>query len=188
MPSLVAELAVKAPGICLELVAWSDEAFRQLEKNDLDLILWVDKAPPGLKYDALFREKFVCVVRENHPLSAKPLTLKRYLQYPHIVISILKNQQTVITQSLEEKKLERRILAKVPYFNAGVWFLENTDAILTIGKRLADKLAINGPFRVLLPPVEIKNYTYIQVWHPRSEGDPLLKWVRSELKHLTTKR
>ena len=186
LSKLVRTLAMKAPGICIEVSPWNDNAFLQLERGELDLALWVNAAPEGFRQEVLFRETFVCLVREGHPIKKKTLTLKQYLHYPHVVVSLMKNQQLVVEQALDEINQRRTVLARVPYFAAGVWLLEGTDAIISVGKRLADKLANHGPFKVLLPPVEIKGYNYLQAWHPRTESDPILAWVRGQIKECST--
>lgn len=108
------------PHLELDVRPWTEAAFTDLEANNLDLVFWVQGAPPGLKGEVLFTDEFVCLVRNDHPIRNKSLSLKRYLEYPHIVISVMKKAQLVIDKSLAEKGLERRVLARTPYFASAV--------------------------------------------------------------------
>ena len=177
-PNLLKSIAIEAPNIELDVRPWTEAAFGDLEANNLDLVFWVEKAPAGLKGEVLFQERFVCLVREDHPIGDKPLSLTRYLEYPHVIISVMKRAQLVIDKALGEKGLERRVLARTPYFASAVLLLKDSDAILSIGKRLANKLECYGRFKELAPPMEIASYSYLQIWHPRTENDPMLSWLR----------
>lgn len=184
-PSLLKDIAVSAPNIELDVRPWTETAFADLEANNLDLVFWVQTAPAGLKGEVLFHERFVCLVRDGHPIGSKPLSLKRYLEYPHIIISVMKKAQLVIDKALEEKGLERRVLVRTPYFASAVLLLKESDAILSIGKRLASKLESFGRFKELSPPMEIGSYSYLQIWHPRTDNDPMLSWLRARVKKAT---
>jgi len=185
-PNLLKKLSVEAPHIELDVRPWTESAFADLEANNLDLIFWVQKAPAGLKSEVLFQERFVCLVREDHPIAGKTLSLTRYLQYPHIIISVMKRAQLVIDKALEEKGLERKVLMRTPYFASAVLLLKESDAILSIGKRLARTLDSFGNYRELAPPIELGTYSYLQIWHPRTDHDPILSWLRTLVKAATT--
>lgn len=181
-PNLLKIVAAEAPNIELDVRPWTEDSFSDLEANNLDLVFWVQKAPAGLKGEVLFQERFVCLVRKNHPIGNKPLSLARYLEYPHVVISVMKRAQLVIDKALEDKGLERRVLARTPYFASAVLLLNESDAILSIGKRLATKIESFGRFKELTPPMEIGTYAYLQIWHPRTDHDPMLSWLRTKVK------
>lgn len=181
-PSLLKILASEAPGIEIDINPWNEKAFDDLNSNNIDLVLWVQGAKTGLRSEQLFREKFVCLVRKDHPIGNKSLTLKRYIEYPHIVISIMQKGQIMIERTLESFGLERKILVRTPYFVSAALLLEETDGILTVGKRLASKLLKIGKFREIKPPEEFHTYNYVQVWHPRTDSDPLMTWFRQVIK------
>lgn len=181
-PNLLKDISRLAPNIELDVRPWTEDAFTDLEANNLDLVLWVQAAPAGLRGEVLFQEKFVCLVREDHPIGNKPLSLKRYMEYPHVIISVMRKTQLVIDKLLGEKGLQRRVLARTPYFASAVLLLKESDAILSIGKRLAGKLETFGRFKELEPPIELGTYSYLQIWHPRTDHDPLLSWIRERVK------
>jgi DNA-binding transcriptional LysR family regulator len=177
-PSLVARLSKAAPSVSLEIVPWEDNVFRRLETNALDLALWVNNAPGDLRTQELFRDRFVCLVRKDHPAGKRRLTLENYLAYPHALITLAQQRQGVIDTMLEEKGIHRRVQVRVPYFASAAWIIESSDLILTVPRLMAKKLAGVSRTRMLDPPVELADYRYIQVWHPRLDSDPAHQWLR----------
>jgi len=50
--------------------------------------------------------------------------------------------------------------------------------VLTVPKRLAKRLARISRTRLIAPPIELAEFRYIQVWHPRMDSDPAHQWLR----------
>lgn len=175
---LMAKITTEAPNVVLDILPWEDSVFRQLEANTLDLALWVNSAPREFRTEVLFQDRFMCLVRNGHPLGKKPLTLERYLSYPHVSVTLAHRRQGVIDEALEDQGLERRVQLKIPYFASAAWIIEDSDMILTVPMRLAVRLAKISKTRMLEPPIELAEYRYIQVWHPRVDGDPAHQWLR----------
>jgi hypothetical protein len=46
------------------------------------------------------------------------------------------------------------------------------------GGRLARRLAKIARVRLITPPIELAEFRYIQVWHPRMDSDLAHKWLR----------
>ncbi len=177
-PDLLAHLGKLAPGISVEIFPWHDGVFRQLEANALDLVLWANSAPGELRTEVLFQDDFMCLVRKGHPIGKKPLTLDRYLSFSHAMVTLGHQRQGIVDRALEEMGLSRRVQLKTPYFASAAWIIENSDLILTLPKRLAHRVVKISQTRLLRPPIELVAFRYIQVWHPRMDGDPAHQWLR----------
>jgi DNA-binding transcriptional LysR family regulator len=178
LPAFVAELSKAAPSVSLEIAPWDDSVFHKLETNALDLALWVNAAPSEFRTEVLFQDSFMCLVRRDHPAGKGALTLERYLAYPHALILLAQQRQGIIDKALEEKGIHRRVQLKIPYFASAAWVIEQSDMILTVPKRLAIRLAKISRTRMLEPPIELAEFRYIQVWHPRFDSDPAHQWLR----------
>ncbi|HEY4773469.1 MAG TPA: LysR family transcriptional regulator [Xanthobacteraceae bacterium] len=177
-PEVVARMTKLAPRVALEIVAWDETVFRRLETNALDLALWVNAAPSELRTQVLFEDRFMCLVRKDHDLGHKPLTLERYLAYPHALVTLAHQRQGVVDRVLEEKGLQRRVQLRSPYFASAAWIIERSDMILTVPRGLAERLVTISRTRMLKPPIEITEFRYIQVWHPRLDSDLAHQWLR----------
>ncbi|HEY4773474.1 MAG TPA: LysR family transcriptional regulator [Xanthobacteraceae bacterium] len=177
-PDLVARVTKAAPHVALEIHPWDDSVFRRLEGNALDLALWANSAPREFRTQVLFRDCFMCLVRRRHPLGTAPLTLERYLAYPHALVALAHQRQGVLDKMLEDKGIERRVQLRIPYFASAAWAIEQSDMILTVPKRLACRLQKISQTTMLEPPIELAEFRYIQVWHPRLDADPAHQWLR----------
>jgi DNA-binding transcriptional LysR family regulator len=177
-PGFMARMTRLAPGVALEISPFTDTVFRRLETNSLDLALWVNNAPNELRSQVLFHEGFMCLVRHRHPIGREPLTLERYLSYPHAMVTLAEGRQGIIDDALDEKGLRRRVQLKIPYFASAAWTIEHSDMVLTVPRRLATRLARIARVRAILPPIELAEFRYIQVWHPRMDSDPAHQWLR----------
>jgi DNA-binding transcriptional LysR family regulator len=177
-PGFMARLTKQAPHVALEIFPFTDTVFRRLETNALDLALWVNAAPNELRSQVLFHDTFMCLVRIGHPIGKDRLTLERYLSYPHASVTLAEGRQGIIDDILDEKGLQRRVQLKIPYFASAAWTIEHSDMVLTVPRRLAKRLAKIARIRSVEPPIELAEFRYIQVWHPRMDSDPAHLWLR----------
>src|SRR3972149_338189 len=115
---------------------------------------WAHSAPREFRTQVLFRDCFMCLVRRRHPLGTAPLTLERYLAYPHALVALAHQRQGVLDKMLEDKGIERRVQLRIPYFASAAWAIEQSDMILTGPKRLACRLQKISQTTMLEPPIE----------------------------------
>jgi DNA-binding transcriptional LysR family regulator len=177
-PGFMARMTKLAPHVALEIFPFTDTVFRRLETNALDLALWVNNAPNELRSQALFHDTFMCLVRKGHPIGNDRLTLERYLAYSHAMVTLAEGRQGILDDVLDEKGLRRRVQLKIPYFASAAWTIEHSDMVLTVPKWLAKRLAKISRTRLIAPPIELAEFRYIQVWHPRMDSDPAHQWLR----------
>jgi DNA-binding transcriptional LysR family regulator len=185
-PALARLFRDRAPNLSLELVTFSDTTFADTEKGKIDLVLWVDDAPEPLVSEPLFVEEFVCVVSRHHPALKRPLTLKRYFECPHVMVTILSGRQTILDARIERLGGKRDAVLKVPYFAAALAALPHTDLIATVPKRFALAHRENSELRMIPAPSGLESVCYLMAWHPRVTGDPAHSWLRSIVKESAT--
>jgi DNA-binding transcriptional LysR family regulator len=182
LPTLMNILALKAPGMRVEVFAWDDSSFRKLETNALDLVIWVNQAPSPLRSEMIYRDKSVCVFRKGHPVQHRRLTAKRYLELEHLVISLVGTQQGSLEQALSRLGYRRNARLTIPFFAAAAPIIENTDMVATLPRRLAKRVAENSETNFAAISIKLPEISYIQVWHPRNDEDPAHKWLRELIK------
>jgi DNA-binding transcriptional LysR family regulator len=186
-PSLTAKLSTSAPHTALDLVAWNDAAFSDLERGRLDLAFWADEVRAPLVSETLFEEDFVCVMDANHPALDQPLTIERYLSFPHAVIGVLGGRQTVIEQRLEAMGIRRAIGLRVPFFAAAISVVPRTTLIATVPRRMARLYEDNRSLKITEPPIALGSFRYIMAWHPRMTDDPAHKWFRETTRNAVSR-
>lgn len=177
-PQVLTQLGKLAPKMTIEIFSWQDSAFRQLESNALDLVIWANTAPAELRSQELFQDHFMCMVRKGHPIGNKPLTLERYLSFAHVMVTLGHQRQGLVDRAFEEMGLSRRVQLKTPYFTSAAWMIENSDLIVTLPGRLARRLVRISKTRLVRPQIDFLTFRYLQVWHPRMDGYPAHRWLR----------
>ena len=133
--------------------------------------------PPEFRTRQLLNERFVCVVRRDHPRIGRRLTLEQYLALDHIVVAPL-GKPSRVDQVLAERGQQRRVRRVVPYFAAALHLVTLTDDVLTVSESVARAVAKSLPIRVMKPPIRLPSYTLNLLWHPRLDNEPANQWLR----------
>lgn len=171
-------LREEAPDVSLRFLPSVADDWIPLRDGVADLSVCIlGHFPPEFRTRQLFTDRFVCVVRENHPKVGKRLTLDEFLALDHIVVAPLGRRSHVDTV-LADRGLERRIRLVVPYFLAGLLAAAQGDYVLTVSDRAARALAPTLPLRVIEPPLPLPSYALNLLWHPRLETEPANQWLR----------
>jgi DNA-binding transcriptional LysR family regulator len=187
LPSLVARLLKEAPGVDLRVLPVSMDLQAQLASGAIDLAITPvrpDDERPGLYAKKLFDERFVCVVREGHPLAArKKMTLARFAAASHALISPGGKEGGFVDDALARLGMQRRVAVAVPHFLVAPHLVAASDLVLTLAARIAELLARPLGLALLAPPPELGlvGFTISALWHERTHTDPAQRWLRSLL-------
>jgi DNA-binding transcriptional LysR family regulator len=133
--------------------------------------------PEEFRTRRLFTDRFVCVVREDHPRVGRRLSLEQYLSLDHVVVAPL-GRRSHVDDVLAGRGLTRRIRRIVPYFLSGLVMAAESDDVLTVSDRAAAALAATLRLRLVEPPLPLSSYSLNLLWHPRLENEPGNRWLR----------
>jgi len=177
-PALDRILRTESPGVSLRFLPSVMEDWIPLRDGVADLSVCIlGHFPSEFRTRQLFTDRFVCVVRADHPRVGKRLTLDEYLALEHIVVSPL-GRPSSVDAALAERGHARRITRVVPFFTSGLLMAATTDYVLTVSDRSALALADTLPVRILEPPLPLAPYSLNLLWHPRLENEPANRWLR----------
>lgn len=182
LPRLLPRVAAAAPGVDLLLRAPAGAAEAVLA-GDLDLavvLLRGDRAPAGLRVRALFRERFVCLMRRGHPLAGR-LGLEAYVGARHALIAPSGARGGIVDTLLEARGLARRTAVVLPSFLVVPHVVATTDLLVTLPERVAQVFAPLLPLHLEPPPLPLPPFTMSMIWHERNERDPGLAWLRGQM-------
>jgi DNA-binding transcriptional LysR family regulator len=126
---------------------------------------------------ALFRDDFVCLVCAASPLR-HGLDLDAYCRSPHALVSLSGTGLGVVDVALEALGRSRRVAARIRYFLAAPSLVQGTDLVLTLPRRVAEALDLQGRVAVVEPPLDLPTFTVHMVWHRRLDADPAHRWLR----------
>lgn len=188
MPFITA-LRPLAPGIKVAVVQAGTGAIHQrMERGQLDMaLLTPELTPPDLHSQALFDERYVCVLREDHPVAGKrKLSLDRFCELDHGIVSLDGGGFSGATdEALKRLGRERRVVVSVPSFVMLLDLVRSSDLVALVPKRL---LKEPTGLRVLEPPLDVPGFTKLLAWHARTHEDVGQRWVRDLLVRVCTAR
>jgi DNA-binding transcriptional LysR family regulator len=177
-PALIARIAAEAPGVRLCFVQKLDKDSAPLRDGIVDLETGVvgKAAAPELRVQALFRDRFIGVVRADHPLSKGKLTPERYAAARHIGVSRRGLGAEPVDEALASLGLERDIATLVGGFSTALALARASDLVATVPERHTGNLR-DGMHSFALP-VATPQFTVSLLWHPRLDADPAHRWLR----------
>jgi len=180
LPALLARIRSEAPFVDLVARPLADDGIAMLEDDSAEIVLGPtipDQA--GIYCQRLFNERFVCLVREDHPRVRGRMTLDKFVSLPHMLIAPRGRGRGPVDEALSKLGRERRIAVLVPHFLVAPHIVAQTDLCLTLPERIARQFVSMLPLRILDPPIELSGFTVWQGWHERWSRDPGHLWLRS---------
>ncbi len=153
----------------------------QLERGQIDLALMTPEiTPPDLHARELFRERYVCALRQGHPAAAKrKLSLDQFCALDHALVSYDGGSFHGVTDDvLEQMGKERDVTLSVKSFLILPEILRASNMVAILPSRLVED--VDGLI-VTPPPVDIPGFTKIAAWHARTHYDPAQRWLRELL-------
>jgi len=178
-PALIARMATEAPGVRLRFMQKPNKDSTPLRDGAVDLEVGVVGATTGpeVRAQALFRDRFIGVVRAGHPLSRGKVTPARYAAGRHIVVSRRGLERGPIDEALRPLGLDREIVTIVGGFATALALARASDLIASVPGRGTASLR-TGMHSFPLP-VSTPELTVSMLWHPRLDADPAHRWLRS---------
>jgi len=203
LPSLVKRLATSAPTVDLRVFPSNHiDLVRQLEKGRADLVVGsFTELPAGIRRSRLLREDEVIVVRTGHPLTRGRMTKERLLEVPHVVVESAGTMESATDGFPDEERNGNRVSVEsalcefqyrrigpagcmtvgVPKFAAVAPFLQLSDMLAKLPRRLALWAAAHAPLSLLDPPYPPVAIDIEMLWHRGGDDDHGIQWLMNEL-------
>jgi DNA-binding transcriptional LysR family regulator len=181
-PNLIARIGEDAPGVRLCFVQKPDKDSKPLRDGLVDLETGVveQMTAPELRAQALFRDRFIGVVRMGHPLSKGKITPSRFAAGRHIYVSRQGVDKGPIDDALKALGLERKVVTIVDGFATALALARDSDLIASVPERHTGNLR-SGMHSFPLP-VATPEFTVSLLWHPRQNADPAHRWLRAHVR------
>ncbi|HYG82657.1 MAG TPA: LysR family transcriptional regulator, partial [Pyrinomonadaceae bacterium] len=177
-PDLVARVGQEAPGVRLCFLQKPNRESTSLRDGTVDLETGVvgNAMGPEVRAQALFRDRFIGVVRTGHPLSLGEMTPARYAAGRHINVSRRGLDRGPIDEALKPLGLEREVVTIVGGFSTALALARASDLVASVPERHTGNLRAGmHSFPLPFPAPEI---TVSLLWHPRLGADPAHRWLR----------
>jgi len=180
LPRLLARVARLAPEVTLVVRPAAARPERELVSGVHDLLITPgDGDAPGVRAQALFDERFVCVLRAGHPdAHGRKLSLERFLRLPHVLVSPQGSGPAAVDEALAALGKRRRVTLRIPNFLIAPLVIAETDHVITLPERVVRAVAGRRRLAVFPPPVALPGFSVSQRWHERNDADPAHGWFR----------
>ena len=177
-PDLVARVSKEAPGLRLRFLQKVDKDSTLLRDGTVDLETGVveDTTGPEVRAQALFRDRFVGVVRIGHALTQRKITAARYAAGRHISVSRKGVETAPVDEALALLGLERNIVTIVSGFSMALALARASDLIATVPEKHTGNLRTG--MHTFPLPFATEEVTVSLLWHPRMHADPAHRWLR----------
>jgi LysR family transcriptional activator of mexEF-oprN operon len=156
-----------------------DRAGMLLESGAIDLAIgFLPDTSGGRHTEILFHEEFVCLFDADACRASAPLTLKDYLELPHILMSLRGELTGGIDTLLARRGARRFVFMATPHFLTIPFLLHGFRAIAAVPRRLAENCADVAGLTLSPLPIEVQGFDVSMIWHARTETDPAQLWFR----------
>ncbi len=154
----------------------------QLERGEIDLFIGtMQDATPNLIGRTLFDEEFLTAQRIDHPRGTEPLTLDRFCELDHLLISTSGGQfNGMIDETLAELGRTRHVSVSVQSYALAPLILGSTDCICTLPRRFLERFTAS--LDLFSPPLVLPRFTMQLFWHPTMNADPAHRWLRTMVR------
>lgn len=192
LPALVQTLESQAPGISLRVVPLTTrDPRRLLEDESIDLAVGyfpavmadlsarahVGKAVNFIQ-EQLYGGEYVCVMRRDHPLMQGPMTLKRYGNARHLLVSFSGQAFGFVDEALAVHGKQRRIVLTVNQFFTAAQVVAHTDLLTVMPRHFVEVTGIANALGWRELPLEVPKVRVDALWHRRMQHDGAHTWLR----------
>ncbi|MBT9488463.1 MAG: LysR family transcriptional regulator [Rubrivivax sp.] len=181
LPALVDRLRREAPGLSLNTVRTSATTLRDdMEAGQVDLAIGpMPQLKAGFFQRRLFRQRYVCLFRQGHPLDRRRLSLADFKAAEHLTVVSAGTGHGQVDDLIRRAGIDRIVRLSIPHFVSVGHILQRSDLVATVTERLAESLATpfgltTRPHPVALPEVAINVF-----WHAKVHRSPAHQWLRT---------
>lgn len=185
LPNLINFLEKKSPNSSLRIRAeQGNDAIKLLDSNEIDFAVGrFEIIPSRFGSINLFTEKYVCILRKEHPLSKEDkISIEQYLSAKHLRVAPKNSPAAPIDRSLSQLNLERDIFVRIDLITLAPSVLKNADLILTLPSKTAQRMANNYNFSIVELPIELGKRQTKLLWHKELTNHPTFDWIKKQIK------
>lgn len=198
IPALVEVIDREAPGVTLRVVPLTTRDPRRLlaeEAADLAigyfpvvLASLTAQAQAGealaFHHQRLYYSDYVCVMRRDHPLAGQPLTLDRYCDARHLLVSFSGRPYGFIDEALSSLGRQRHIVLTVNQFFTAGRVVANSNLLTVLPRHFVNVTGIADQLVLRELPFDVPAVHVDALWHRRVHQHSAHAWLRQVVGEL----
>ena len=183
LPALYKRIAAVAPLVKVNVVfAQLEDTVHGLSTGRMDVALgYLPALERNIHKKALFKQKYQCVMRQDHPIARQELTLKRFVAQQHLLVEYAGSGHILLERALVEAGAKDGIRVRMPQYLAAPHLVLDSDLIWTCPESLVAELRKYFPLVVKPLPIPMDHFEVDLYWHDRFHKDPANLWFRQQI-------
>lgn len=190
MPPLVEAIALQAPGVSLRVVPLTTRDPRKLlQDGQADLAIGhfpsvvADRGASdegsAFQHHRLFEGDYVCVMRRHHPLAQQPLTLERFCQARHMLVSFSGRAYGFVDEALAALQRKRQVVLTVNQFFTAGRVVINSDLLTVLPRHFVGVTGFGEQLVTRELPFPVAPIQIDALWHQRHHAARAHAWLRA---------
>ncbi len=192
MPGLVEIIERDAPGVSVRVLPLTTrDPRRLLDEGAIDLA--VGFFPPVLAdlsaqaqqggvapfdHHRLYNGEYGCVMRQGHPMARGPLTIKRYCEAHHLLVSFSGRPFGFIDEALASLGRQRRVVLTVNQFFTAGRVVAGSDLLTVLPRHFLDVTGFKDQLALRQLPFDVPPVHVDSLWHRRQSQRSDHAWLR----------
>ena len=128
----------------------------------------------------LFRDRLIGIARRGQPFLQGSRDIDTFCAAGHVIIepgaATWYNAQ--VDEQLQIEGRSRRVLLSKPTFLGVPFIVEQTDLLAILPEQAARGFARFTDIELFEPPIELKPFDVVLLWHERTHTSPAHRWFR----------
>ena len=180
LPAIMSRIARAGRGIDLRTV--------QVRRRNVEsalasgaVSLAIDIALPlsdGVRRQKVAADRQVVVARRGHPALRRGLSLDRYLEQDHVMVTSRRQGPGLEDVELSKRGLSRRVRLRCRNYLAALRAVAESDLVLTMAERYAAILGAGLRTQTVAFPFRMPTLDLYLYWHASADADAASRWLR----------
>lgn len=179
MPEIVTALREGAPHVKVHCSQVDRrEIASELASGNLDFALDIPELEkPDLNGVEILQDRYVCVLRQEHPFAKRTLTLDDYLELQHVMVSSRRRGRGLVDIALARLGRQAETPLRLTHFQPALHVVMGSDMAVTAPLSLASRYEV---LRKELP-FDVPALRTMLYWHRNADHDPANIWMRRQI-------
>lgn len=180
LPRLLQRFSQVASGVSLSTVRSQHNNLKyEMEEGQIDLAVGlIPQLGAGFYQQRLFVQRYVCLMRHDHPLATGDFSLEDFRTSPHAVVVAQGTGHGIVEEQLARAGVVRPVRLTLPNFAAIPYIVSSSDLVVTVTDKLAEATRERFGLTVREHPLAFPEIPINLFWHRRFHQDPGNRWLR----------
>lgn len=180
LPQLLPELGKIAPGVQLSTVRNNAVNLgEQMDTGQVDLAVGLlPQLSAGFKQRRLFTQRYVCLMRREHPLANGEFDLEAFRSARHALVDYPETGHSKLGQVLARQTDVHAVQLRLPHFVAVPYILSSSNLVVTVTEKFAQRATEHFDLVMRDHPLKLPSVEISLFWHSRYHNDAGNRWLR----------